>query len=52
MNVIYHPEAEEEMIVAAGYYENQTDGLGLKFLDDPDQTVEEIVKFGLLLAKI
>ena len=44
MNVIYHPEAEEEMIVAANYYENEVNGLGIKFLDDLDQTVEEIVK--------
>jgi hypothetical protein len=44
MNVIYHPEAEEEMIATVSYYENQADGLGIKFLDDLDQTVEEIVK--------
>lgn len=44
MNVIYHPEAENEMIVASSYYEDQTKGLGIKFLDDLDQTVEEIVK--------
>jgi hypothetical protein len=27
MNVIYHPEAEEEMIATVSYYENQADGL-------------------------
>ena len=44
MTVIYHPEAEDEMILAARYYENQVNGLGVKFLDDLDVTVEDIVK--------
>lgn len=44
MKVIYHPEAEDEMIVAASYYENQVNGLGVKFLNDLDETVEDITK--------
>ena len=42
MQIIYHPEAEEEMILASKYYESQVKGLGIKFLDDFDQTVDEI----------
>ncbi len=42
MQIIYHPEAEEEMISASKYYESQVEGLGIKFLDDLDQTVDEI----------
>jgi toxin ParE1/3/4 len=45
MNVIYHPEAEDEMIVAANYYETKVHGLGTKFLNDLDETVEDIVKY-------
>ena len=44
MNVIYHPEAEDELIEAASYYEDQAKGLGSKFLNDLDQTVRDIVK--------
>ena len=44
MNVIYHPDAEDEMIIAASYYENQVNGLGTKFLNDLDGTVEDIAK--------
>lgn len=32
------------MIVAARYYENKANGLGGKFLNDLDETVEDIVK--------
>jgi len=44
MNVIYHPDAEDEMVVAASYYENQVNGLDLKFLNNLDETVKNIVK--------
>ena len=44
MNVIYHPNAEYEMVVAASYYEDQVNGLGIKFLNDIDETVDDIVK--------
>ncbi|MBU8901225.1 MAG: type II toxin-antitoxin system RelE/ParE family toxin [Victivallales bacterium] len=43
MQIIYHPKAEEEMIIAAKYYERQAEDLGFKFLDDLDKTVEEII---------
>ena len=44
MNVIYHPDAEDEMIATAKYYEDQVNGLGIKFLNDLDETVDDIVK--------
>jgi len=31
------PEAEEEMIEAAVFYQEQADGLGERFLDDMEQ---------------
>lgn len=40
MIAIYHPEAEDEMIVAARYYENEASGLGVKFLDDLDKNYQ------------
>jgi len=45
VQVIYHPDAEEEMLAAARYYERQAENLGFKFLDDLDKTVEDIVDF-------
>lgn len=45
MQVIYHPEAEEEMLASARYYENCATNLGFKFLDDLDKTVNEILEF-------
>jgi hypothetical protein len=45
MQVIYHPSAEEEMLTAANYYENCADNLGHKFLDDLDNTINEIIEY-------
>lgn len=40
--VIYHPDAELELARSAMYYEEQCEGLGLRFLGDLDQAVDEI----------
>lgn len=45
MNVIYHNEAELEIIHAAKFCESQATGLGRKFLADLDRTVHDIVKY-------
>lgn len=42
MNVIFLPPAEEEMIEAGRYYEQQAEGLGLDFLDEVEYTVSQI----------
>ncbi|CAD5979505.1 Plasmid stabilization system protein, RelE/ParE family [Planktothrix tepida] len=43
-NVIFHPLAEQELIDATAYYEEQKPGLGLEFLEE----VEEAVNFLML----
>ena len=43
MNVIYHPEAEEELIAAARFYDERVPGLGADFLNEFDAAVEEII---------
>ncbi len=44
MQIIYHPLAENEMILAIKYYNSQSYGLGIKFLDDFDNTIDEIIE--------
>jgi plasmid stabilization system protein ParE len=43
MRLIYHPEAEAELIEAAKYYERRVGALGVKFLNDPDRAVSMIM---------
>lgn len=40
----YHAEVEEELIRSAGYYEEQCEDLGSRFLDDYDHAVFEITE--------
>jgi len=42
MRLIYHPEAEAELIEAAAFYEAQLTGLGGRFLRDFDATLAEV----------
>jgi toxin ParE1/3/4 len=44
MRLIYHPDAEMELIQAARYYENRVAELGSKFLDEADQAVVMIME--------
>ena len=44
MTVIYHREAEAELIQAAQYYESKVPGLGADFLDEIDAAVQRIQK--------
>ena len=39
------PEAEEEMNEAALFYEDRSEGLGLDFLEQVEQTVASIIAF-------
>lgn len=42
MRLIYHPDAESELIEAAQYYERRVATLGVQFLDDVDRAVSMI----------
>jgi len=44
MRLIYHPDAEAELIEAARYYESRVATLGAQFLDDADRAVSMIVE--------
>ncbi|MEI6561510.1 MAG: type II toxin-antitoxin system RelE/ParE family toxin [Verrucomicrobiota bacterium] len=44
MRLIYHPEAELELIEAAQFYERKVRGLGEQFLSEFDAAVKRIQK--------
>ncbi len=44
MRLIYHPDAEAELIEAARYYERRLATLGAQFLDEADTAVSAIVE--------
>lgn len=44
MGLIYHPDAEAELIEAAQYYERRIVTLGVRFLDDADRAVSMIME--------
>jgi toxin ParE1/3/4 len=39
MKVVYHPEAESELVQAARFYESRVPGLGIRFLDEIDASI-------------
>ncbi len=41
--VVFHPQAEEELLYAAEFYENQTVGLGADFLTEVERAVERAI---------
>lgn len=43
MRVVSHPEADEELEAAAGWYEQRQTGLGDAFLDEFERTLRRIV---------
>jgi plasmid stabilization system protein ParE len=47
MKVVLHPEAEQEYVAAAQYYEAQRPGLGADFLDAVDEAVADLKQFPL-----
>lgn len=44
MRLIYHPEAEAELIEAARFYEQRVPGLGARFLDATDHAIKAILE--------
>lgn len=40
--VVFHPEAEQEMLEAAIYYQSQSPGLGVDYLSEVDRGVQAI----------
>ena len=39
MRLVYHPDAAEELVESAQFYESRVPGLGLEFLDEIDRAV-------------
>jgi hypothetical protein len=44
MRIIFHPEAHEEMIEQARYYELKSTGLGSDFLDAVEETAHRVAQ--------
>ncbi|MDP3769031.1 MAG: type II toxin-antitoxin system RelE/ParE family toxin, partial [Dehalococcoidia bacterium] len=44
-SVEFHPEAQDEFISAAQFYESQTDGLGRDFILTVQRTYERLLEF-------
>ena len=44
MRLIYHPDAETELIKAARYYESRVATLGAQFLDEADRAIAKILE--------
>jgi hypothetical protein len=42
-STVFLPEAEQEMLEAAHYYESQSPGLGTEFLSEVDRAVHSII---------
>ncbi len=42
MRVTWHPQAEEELIESARFYDQRVAGLGADFLDAVDATIDQI----------
>lgn len=45
MKIVFHPEAHEEMIESARFYEARDEGLGLRFLQAIEATTQRIREF-------
>lgn len=45
MKVIFHPEASEEKLESARFYEARSEGLGSDFLDSVEETTRRIEQF-------
>ena len=43
MQVIYHPDADAELIKAAQFYEQKVPGLGAQFLDSADRAIAVVL---------
>jgi plasmid stabilization system protein ParE len=45
MKVVFHPEAYEEMLESARFYETRSEGLGADFLDAVEEVTRSIQQF-------
>jgi toxin ParE1/3/4 len=45
MNLIFHPEAFQEMFETARFYESKAPGLGLDFLNSVEQSTRRMFEF-------
>ena len=45
MKVVFHPEAYEEMLESARFYETRSEGLGEDFLDAVEEVTRSIQQF-------
>jgi hypothetical protein len=43
MRIVYHPDAAEELIEAAAFYETRVRGLGAQFLETYDAGIDTII---------
>lgn len=48
MNLIFHPEASEEMLESARFYESRSEGLGSDFLTAVEDTTRRILELPTL----
>jgi hypothetical protein len=48
MNLIFHPEAYEEMLESARFFEEKDAGLGFDLTDAIQESINRIIKFPLL----
>lgn len=44
-SVEFHPEAEDEFIAVAQFYESQTEGLGVDFISTVQRAYERLLEF-------
>jgi plasmid stabilization system protein ParE len=44
-NVVFHPLAEQELLDAATYYEEQRVGLGLEYLEEVEHAVNFLTRY-------
>lgn len=43
--IIFHPLAEQELVDAASYYEEQNQGLGLEYLTEVEGAVNLLMRY-------
>jgi plasmid stabilization system protein ParE len=48
MNLIFHPEASEEMLESARFYETRSEGLGSDFLTAVEETTRRLLELPTL----
>jgi toxin ParE1/3/4 len=51
-SVIFHPLAEQELLDAVSYYEEQETGLGLEYLGEVEHAVNFLVRYPEAGAKV